>query len=191
MKDDELTRAADASANPPHRYVVQVWKEAPEAPWRGVLRDTVTGRVRPFRDLDEILAFLSEEEAVPGRLLQDETVLETQWPDWTGEREGDVTDAQDQLLDTPLVEVFAQAAAYPQFATASLLEATALPAGEGVSGAAIVLLRAAAAAILCASHPDVVSSRSREEIVKDVDACLASGDMEAMLELARQITSQL
>lgn len=192
MQNEERTPEAGASTGPARRYIVQVWKESPEAPWRGVLRDTATGRVRPFRDVDEILALFSEEDAVLEVLSHDETPPTGRWPDSMEERAGVGPGVdQDQLLDTPIGEIFAEAGLYPQFATASLLEALALPAGQGVSGAVGALLRAAAAAILCASHPDVASSRGREEIIKDVDACLASGDAEAMLALARQITSEL
>lgn len=191
MQDDGLAGTAGAASNPSHRYLVQVWREAPDAPWRGMLRDVVTGQVRRFRDLDEILAFLGE-GGVVAELLQDGSFPEAGSPGWIEEKAGaSVVVDQDHLLDTAVGEIFARAAAYPDLAGATLLEATVFPSDETASGAARALLRAAAAAILCASHPDVTSSRSYDEIVRDVDAALASGDPEDMLDLARRITSEL
>jgi hypothetical protein len=85
--------------------------------------------------------------------------------------------------------VFAQAAAYPAIASASLLEALDFPGGPGTEGAARNLMRAAVAGLLDASHPGVDYPRTPAEVIAEVDAALASGDRGTMLGLASGIDS--
>ncbi len=80
--------------------------------------------------------------------------------------------------------VFAQAATYPSLSAATLLQALAFGGGSGVSGAAEILLRAAVAALLNASHPSVDYPRTPAGVISDVNAALATQNRDTMLALA-------
>lgn len=86
-----------------------------------------------------------------------------------------------------VASVFSQAAAYPEFGSSSLLEALKFHGGKGVEGAAAILLRAAVAALLNASHPGVDFPRTPASVISSVDAALASGDRDTMLSLAMSL----
>lgn len=66
----------------------------------------------------------------------------------------------------------------------SLATALSYPGGSGTTAAARILLRAAAAAVLNAAHPDVNYPRSVGAVIFDVNAALASNDRSTMLNLA-------
>ncbi|MHC4442758.1 MAG: DUF7507 domain-containing protein [Planctomycetota bacterium] len=85
--------------------------------------------------------------------------------------------------------VFAQAAAYSGIGSATLLEALKFGGGPGVDGGARILLRAATAALLNASHPGVSYPLTAGGVISSVDAALASGDRDTMLTLASQLDS--
>lgn len=80
--------------------------------------------------------------------------------------------------------VFPAAAAFPTLASETLLVALDGGGGPGATGAAKILLRAATAAVLNASHPDVAYPRDEASAIADVNAALASGDRGTMLDLA-------
>ncbi len=96
-----------------------------------------------------------------------------------------------ELCKAPIGSVFHGAATYPELASASLLEAMSFDGGEDTLGAARILLRTAAPAVLCASHPEVSYPLSEEQVVAAVNTALASGDRAVMLELAEQLASYL
>ena len=83
--------------------------------------------------------------------------------------------------------VFSASLVFPDIGTATLGEALDFKGGSGVDGAARILLRAAVAALLNASHPDVAYPRTTVEIVADVNLALASGDRPTMLALAANL----
>ena len=83
-----------------------------------------------------------------------------------------------------LPSVFAQSAAYPELASATLLDALNFGGGGGVDGAARNLMRAAVAALLDASHPGVDYPRTPVQVVSQVNSALASGDRDTMLTVA-------
>lgn len=83
---------------------------------------------------------------------------------------------------TPLSAVFA--ATPVQYAGTSLHEALSFRGGNGVDGAARILLRAATSAVLNAGDPDVDYRYTTSEIVSQVNAALASGDRGTILDLA-------
>jgi hypothetical protein len=67
---------------------------------------------------------------------------------------------------------------------ATLLEALNFGGGPGVLGGAQILLRAGVAALLNAASPDVDYPLSTAEVISAVNAALASGDRDTMLDLA-------
>lgn len=85
--------------------------------------------------------------------------------------------------------VFAAAAAFPALGSSSLLQALSFSGGPGPEGGAMILLRAAVAALLNASHPDVSGEYpfSEGDIIAAVNAALASGDRATMLTLATEL----
>lgn len=83
--------------------------------------------------------------------------------------------------------VFAQAAAYPEIGSATLLEALDFGGGSGVDGAARSLLRDGVAALLNAAHSGVGYPMTEAEITSSVDASLASGDTGTMAVLEAQL----
>lgn len=82
-----------------------------------------------------------------------------------------------------VTSVFAQASLYAA-GSASLLTALGFGGGVGLEGAAEILLRAATAALLSASHASVSYPRSTATVIADVNAALASQNRDAMLALA-------
>jgi hypothetical protein len=80
--------------------------------------------------------------------------------------------------------VFSGASAFPSLAAQTLLQALQGGGGPGLDGAAKILLRAAAAALLNAGHSGVDYPRTTAEILADVNAALASGNRDTMLGLA-------
>ncbi len=83
--------------------------------------------------------------------------------------------------------VFSAAMAYPDQGSASLLEALDFGGGPGVTGGVKVLLRAAVAALLDASHPGVDYPRTTASVISSVNTALASGSRDAMLTLANSL----
>ena len=83
--------------------------------------------------------------------------------------------------------VFAEANAYPEAAAASLLDALNFGGGGGVAGAVRNLLRASVAALLDAAHPGVSYPRTPANVISLVDAALATGDRDTMLDLAAEL----
>ncbi len=81
-------------------------------------------------------------------------------------------------------DVFTSASAYTALGNSTLLQALNFGGGPGVQGAASILLRAAVAALLNASHPGVDSPRTPAQVIAEVNAALASGDRDTMLVLA-------
>ena len=86
--------------------------------------------------------------------------------------------------DQTVESVFADAAGYPDLAAASLIEALDFGGGNGAEGGASILLRAAVAALLNASHPNVNYPTSAADVISMVNAALASGDRDTMIALA-------
>ncbi|HSK17625.1 MAG TPA: hypothetical protein VK912_00685 [Longimicrobiales bacterium] len=76
---------------------------------------------------------------------------------------------------------------YPTLASNTLLESLSNKGGPGADGAASILIRAAVAALLNASSPDVDYTMTAAEIIAAVDAALASNDRETMLSLAADL----
>ena len=73
------------------------------------------------------------------------------------------------------------------FGTATLHQALSFGGGPGVAGAQQILLRAAVAGLLNASHPDVAYTTSATDLIDAVNAAIASGDRDTMLALAADI----
>jgi hypothetical protein len=80
--------------------------------------------------------------------------------------------------------VFSNASLYGGIGGATLREALAFSGGSGTAGAARILLRAAVASLLNASHPDVNFPWSAGDVIMDVNAALGSLDRATMLALA-------
>ena len=89
----------------------------------------------------------------------------------------------DQSVDS----VFGPASSWPGLGSASLIEALDFSGGAGVEGAARNLLRAAVAALLNASHPEVDFPRTPSQVVSTVSSALAGGDRDTMLSLAAEL----
>ena len=89
--------------------------------------------------------------------------------------------------DQTVVSVFSEAAAYPDLngdtVEDTLLDALNFGGGDGVEGGARILLQAAVAALLNAAHPDVNYPMPEGDVIAKVDAALASGDPDTMLDL--------
>lgn len=83
-----------------------------------------------------------------------------------------------------VASVFGAAAGYPGLGSASLIEALDFNGGSSVEGAARNLLRAAVAALLNASHPEIDFPRTPSQVVSTVSSALASGDRDTMLSVA-------
>ena len=80
--------------------------------------------------------------------------------------------------------VFIQVVLYPSLSTARLLDSLSFGGGPDLSGAAEILLRAATAALLNASHPNVSYPRPPSTVIADVNGALASQNRDVMLALA-------
>jgi hypothetical protein len=83
--------------------------------------------------------------------------------------------------------VFFEAGWYVSQGNATLLEALSFGGGSGVEGAAEILLRAAVAALLNASHPDVACPRTQASVISDVNVALAWRETDMMLAWAAQL----
>lgn len=70
------------------------------------------------------------------------------------------------------------------FASNTLLEALNFGGGPGLDGAKKILLRAAVAALLNAAHSDVDYTMTTTEVIDAVNAALASGSRETILDVA-------
>ena len=66
----------------------------------------------------------------------------------------------------------------------TLVQALEFGGGSGISGGARILLRAAVAALLNSSSPDVDYTLTTAQVIAAVNAALASGDRDIMLDLA-------
>ena len=77
--------------------------------------------------------------------------------------------------------VFASASVFPSLADDSLVTALGYPGGPGASGGARILLRAAVAALLNESHPDV--EYSIDGVIGLVNAALSTQDRATMISL--------
>jgi hypothetical protein len=75
---------------------------------------------------------------------------------------------------------------YPSLGLATLLNALAFDGGSGNEGAAEILLRAAVAALLNASHPDVAYPKPPVQVIADVNTALLQ-NRDAMLTLAASL----
>lgn len=84
-----------------------------------------------------------------------------------------------QLVQT----VFSEASAYSGVGTATLLEALDFGGGPTVTDAARILIRAAVAAVLNATHPDVDYPRAEASVIAEVNAALATGDRDTILDV--------
>jgi hypothetical protein len=69
----------------------------------------------------------------------------------------------------------------------TLLQALNFGGGPGVQGGAEILLRAGVAALLNAASPDVDYPLTTAEVITAVNAALASGDRDTMLDLAAEL----
>ena len=54
-------------------YMLRLWKINPDAPWQGELQHVVTGEIYRFSNLEDIVAFLRDEDQVPPPSLPPET----------------------------------------------------------------------------------------------------------------------
>jgi hypothetical protein len=86
-----------------------------------------------------------------------------------------------------VASVFPNASAWPDLGGATLLEALDFGGGAGAEGAAQILLRAAVAALLNASHPNVEYLFPETWVLTQVDSALGSGDRDTMLVLANTL----
>ena len=91
--------------------------------------------------------------------------------------------APDDLLNS----VFDFGGNFPGLADDTLFDALNYPGGNNPIGAARILLRAAVAAVLNASHPDVQFSLTEGDVIADVSAALQSGNRSTMLALATSL----
>lgn len=90
------------------------------------------------------------------------------------------------LPDQSIESVFSEARAYAA-GSASLMKALSFRGGSGVEGAARILLRAAVASVLNASHPGVGLRRTARVVIADTNAALATGNRRSLLALASAI----
>lgn len=79
--------------------------------------------------------------------------------------------------------VFSEASDYPTITGATLLEALSWPGGDEVEDKARLLVHHAVAALLNAAHPDVNYPMLEGDVIAEVNAALASGDQDTMLDL--------
>jgi hypothetical protein len=89
--------------------------------------------------------------------------------------------------DAAIESEFAEAAAYPDLASSTLLEALRFRGGPTVADKAALLLKQAVAALLNATHPDVNYPLTEAQVIDEVNAALASADQHAMLELKDEL----
>jgi hypothetical protein len=48
-----------------HSYLLRLWQETPDLPWRAMLRSVATREEHLFPDLDRLLAFLQDQMCAP------------------------------------------------------------------------------------------------------------------------------
>ena len=87
-------------------------------------------------------------------------------------------------------DVFEEVENWPAYAplkNKTLLEALNFPGGDTLREKAQILLRAAVAALLNASHPDVNYPRSALEVIDDVNNALASQNVVTIINLAEAL----
>ena len=71
--------------------------------------------------------------------------------------------------------------------TVRLQTALSLGGSDGVEGAARILVRAAVAALLNASDPDIDYPLSAPQVIAQVISALASNDRSTMIDLAEEL----
>jgi hypothetical protein len=86
--------------------------------------------------------------------------------------------------------VFTAASAFPSLASRTLLQSLQGGGGSGTIGAARILLRAAVAALLNASHPQLDYPRTPTDVIAAVNAALASNNRTTMLTLATALDNE-
>ncbi|MDH4070428.1 MAG: hypothetical protein OEV30_08385, partial [Ignavibacteria bacterium] len=91
------------------------------------------------------------------------------------------------ITSQTMPSVFSEAGSYPELVSASLIDALAFGGGPGVEGAARNLARAAVAALLNASHPDVAYTMSSADLIAAVNGAFASGHRDTMLALMESL----
>jgi hypothetical protein len=74
--------------------------------------------------------------------------------------------------------------------SSTLLQALSFDGGPTLADAAEILLRAATAAVLSASHADIEYPQSAASIIASVNSALASGSRSTMLGLATTLDNQ-
>lgn len=116
----------------------------------------------------------------------DEGCTPGKWKNWTGlGRQANIWPptgySQGQSLDSVFTGVDAS------LGGTSLLDALSFGGGPGVIGGQKILLRAAVAALLNASHPGITYPLTPAEVIAQVNAALASGDRSTMLDLASEL----
>jgi hypothetical protein len=59
-------------------YLVRMWQEHPQSPWRASVQNAQTGELRIFSDLEQLVAFLyaqtqntDSDRAAPSRVVSD------------------------------------------------------------------------------------------------------------------------
>ena len=58
---DQTNPAFVSGSRRSHSYLLRVWQQAPDAPWRAMLRCVTTKEEYVFPDLAEMVAFLKRE----------------------------------------------------------------------------------------------------------------------------------
>jgi hypothetical protein len=178
-------RTFNPDVSRPRNYLLRLWKDAPDAPWQAQLRSSSTDEEYYFDSLDSLITFLHEgETGTSGTEPAGNAVPLTTGQ--LGSQEEPAAHSGDLWL-AAVGSIFVEAFAYPRLAALSLQEAITLEGGEDVAGAARLLLRAAAPAVLYTSHPDLRYPHTFEWVVEAVNEALASQDREAMLRLAQRL----
>ena len=75
----------------------------------------------------------------------------------------------------------------PNALNGTLLDGLNFQGGSGVTGAKQILLRAAVAALLNASHPDIAYPLTEGQVINMVTVALGTGNRGAILTLANQL----
>jgi len=92
-------------------------------------------------------------------------------------------DGTDYLKTTKIGTIFGPSA----YANSTFAQALAFTGGPGVLGGQRILLRNAVASLLNAAHPDVLYFFDEAEVIALVNAALATGNRNAMLELEGEL----
>ncbi|MBI1882451.1 MAG: hypothetical protein HYR94_30115 [Chloroflexi bacterium] len=53
-----------------HSYLLRLWREGPQDPWRASLQSTATGQLHHFGDLDRLWAFIQAQVAAGSEIEQ-------------------------------------------------------------------------------------------------------------------------